>query len=162
MQAHDFLTSHGYEHYEVSSFSRPGFESKHNMNYWNRGEYAGFGAAAHGYVDGYRYGNISDVSKYAQSIKNGRAVHAFKDKLSPRQKVLEYLMLGLRTVYGISKKDEMVTGTDFWAKNRELMENLKKNSMARMTSSSFSLSPRGFLMLDEIVAQIKPEGVTQH
>jgi hypothetical protein len=64
-------------------------------------------------------------------------------------------MLGLRTVHGISRDDETVTGTDFWAKNRELMEDLVKNSMAGMNSTRFSLSPKGFLILDEIVAQFK-------
>lgn len=57
----DEMGKHGYEQYEISNFSKPGYESRHNLVYWNNEEYYGFGAGAHGYVDGTRQSNIGPI-----------------------------------------------------------------------------------------------------
>ena len=60
------LGNAGYERYEVSNYSRPGFECRHNLLYWNRGEYYGFGCSAAGFTENVRYSDIRDVKKYIE------------------------------------------------------------------------------------------------
>ena len=69
------LELNGYNHYEISNFSKVGFESKHNMNCWNQHEYLGFGVAAHSYFDGMRYSNINDLKQYIENFINEEAVY---------------------------------------------------------------------------------------
>lgn len=94
------LTKSGYNHYEVSNFSKPGFESKHNLVYWNNEEYYGFGCGASGYVDGVRYDNTRSLSEY---IKGN---YISSDTLISKETKMEYeVMLGLRKMKGINVKE---------------------------------------------------------
>ncbi len=70
--AKEVLEELGYIHYEISNFAKKGFECRHNLNYWNGGDYLGIGAGAHSLVNGYRYSNLRDVSKYIAAIEDGR------------------------------------------------------------------------------------------
>ena len=94
------LTKSGYNHYEVSNFSKIGFESKHNLVYWNNEEYYGFGCGASGYVDGVRYDNTRSLSEY---IKGN---YISSDTLISKETKMEYeVMLGLRKMKGINVKE---------------------------------------------------------
>ena len=62
----------GFEHYEISNFSKPGFESRHNLMYWDNAEYYGLGAGASGYVDGVRYKNHGPIRHYMQAVEEGK------------------------------------------------------------------------------------------
>lgn len=88
-----------YHHYEISNFSKSGFESKHNLNYWNNDEYYGFGLSASGYVDGIRYTNTRNLTNYLNHSFDGEKVF-----LSPTDKMDNEIMLGLRKTQGISLK----------------------------------------------------------
>ena len=83
LAAVEFLQSNGFEHYEISNFAKNGFESKHNMTYWNNEEYYGFGVGAHGYINGVRYGNTDSIEEYIKNpfIRNEERVETDKDKL---------------------------------------------------------------------------------
>ena len=63
------LEKNGYNHYEISNFSKPGFESKHNTNCWKQHEYLGFGVAAHSYIDKTRFSNICNLEQYIRNIE---------------------------------------------------------------------------------------------
>ena len=63
----------GFEHYEISNFSKPGFESRHNLMYWDNAEYYGLGAGASGYVNGVRYKNHGPIRHYMQAVEEGNA-----------------------------------------------------------------------------------------
>ena len=91
------LKASGYNHYEISNFAKEGFESKHNLTYWNNEYYYGFGLGAHGYMHGLRYQNTKSLSNYLE--------HKFvleENILSKTQIMENELMLGLRKVQGIS------------------------------------------------------------
>lgn len=94
------LKDNGYIHYELSNFSRPGYESKHNLTYWKNEEYYGFGAGASGFVDNVRYDNTKSVINYI----NGKT-HVYEEKLSIDQKIKDEVMLNLRMIKGIDKED---------------------------------------------------------
>ena len=97
------LEKAGFEHYEISNFSKPSFESRHNLMYWDNAEYYGIGAGASGYVDGVRYKNHGPIRHYLQAVEAGNTrVH--EEVLTLKEKMEEEMFLGLRKKSGVSKK----------------------------------------------------------
>ncbi|WP_314366517.1 radical SAM family heme chaperone HemW [uncultured Streptococcus sp.] len=97
------LEKAGFEHYEISNFSKPGFESRHNLMYWNNAEYYGIGAGASGYVNGVRYKNHGPIRHYLQAVEAGNA-RVQEEVLTLNEKMEEEMFLGLRKKSGVSKK----------------------------------------------------------
>ena len=97
------LEKAGFEHYEISNFSKPGFESRHNLMYWDNAEYYGIGAGASGYVDGVRYKNHGPIRHYLQAVEAGNA-RVQEEVLTLHEKMEEEMFLGLRKKSGVSKK----------------------------------------------------------
>ena len=97
------LEKAGFEHYEISNFSKPGFESRHNLMYWDNAEYYGIGAGASGYVDGIRYKNHGPIRHYLQAVEAGNA-RVQEEVLTLKEKMEEEMFLGLRKKTGVSKK----------------------------------------------------------
>jgi len=96
------LESAGFEHYEISNFSKPGFESRHNLMYWDNAEYYGIGAGASGYVNGVRYKNHGPIRHYLKAVEEGNA-RINEEHLSLREQMEEEMFLGLRKKTGVSK-----------------------------------------------------------
>lgn len=90
----------GFEQYEISNFARPGMISKHNSNYWKGIPYLGIGPSAHSYNGKNRSWNISNNAKYIRSIENGD-IPAETEVLTIANKVNEYIMTSLRTIWGM-------------------------------------------------------------
>lgn len=97
------LEKAGFEHYEISNFSKPGFESRHNLMYWDNAEYYGIGAGASGYVYGVRYKNHGPIRHYLQAVEAGHA-RVQEEVLTLKEKMEEEMFLGLRKKSGVSKK----------------------------------------------------------
>ena len=97
------LEKAGFEHYEISNFSKPGFESRHNLMYWDNAEYYGIGAGASGYVDGVRYKNHGPIRYYLQAVEAGNA-RVQEEALTLKEQMEEEMFLGLRKKSGVSKK----------------------------------------------------------
>lgn len=97
------LEKAGFEHYEISNFSKPGFESRHNLMYWDNAEYYGIGAGASGYVNGVRYKNHGPIRHYLQAVEAGNA-RLQEEVLTLKEKMEEEMFLGLRKKSGVSKK----------------------------------------------------------
>ena len=96
----DMLSKNGYYHYEISNFSILGYESKHNLTYWNNQKYYGFGAGASGFVFNIRYDNTKSILRY---IKGIRKIN--EDVINKAQMIKDEIMLGLRKIKGINKKE---------------------------------------------------------
>ena len=92
------LEEAGYTHYEISNFSKPGYESKHNLSCWNQEEYLGFGLAAHSYFNGERYSNTDDFEEYFDWPENSKIIH---EKQTQEDKQKEFMLLGLRKIEGV-------------------------------------------------------------
>ncbi|MBR5060426.1 MAG: radical SAM family heme chaperone HemW [Clostridia bacterium] len=92
------LRSNGFAQYEISNFAKPGFLSRHNSKYWNQEEYVGLGPAAASFTDGVRYVNADSLSEYVAS--NGRPARKESVKLTEKELMDEYMMLGMRFVEG--------------------------------------------------------------
>lgn len=101
------LREAGYEHYEVSNFAKPGFESRHNSSYWDETPYLGLGAGAHSYDGVSRQWNVANLKKYMSEIMKGK-VPMKREKLTETEKYNERVMLGLRTSKGIEASDELL------------------------------------------------------
>ncbi|MDP4162621.1 MAG: radical SAM family heme chaperone HemW [Bacillota bacterium] len=96
------MDRHGFVQYEISNFAKPGFESKHNLTYWNNEEYFGFGAGAHSYIDGWRRSNSGPLKKYMEHIANGVLPVFEEHHVSRAEKMEEEMFLGLRKNEGVS------------------------------------------------------------
>ena len=101
------LEENGYIHYEISNFSKPGYESKHNTNCWKQKEYIGFGVASHSYTNGVRYSNTEIIEDYIENYENGKPENnfIFHEKQNREAKQKEFMMLGLRKIEGVSVQE---------------------------------------------------------
>lgn len=94
------LKENNFNQYEISNFSKKGYESRHNLTYWNNQEYYGFGLGASGYIDNIRYTNTKNITKY-----NKLQLSREHEELSLRDKKIYHIILGLRLLKGVNKKE---------------------------------------------------------
>ena len=95
----EVLLGHGYDHYEVSNFGKPGYHSRHNLSYWSGAPYLGLGPSAHSYRNGQRWWNVANMSAYMAAVRQGR-VPSETEVLTEQQQFDEYVMTSLRTMWG--------------------------------------------------------------
>src|ERR1700737_3134343 len=91
----------GYQHYEISNWAKPGYASRHNLKYWRREPYLGFGAGAHSFSGTERWANAHDAAAYVGAVTAGRLPVEQLEKLTPESALEEELFLGLRQLEGI-------------------------------------------------------------
>ena len=96
------MYKHGKNHYEISNFANEGYESKHNLVYWENNHYYGFGAGAHGYIDGERYSNAGPLKKYMSPLSEGKLPIFEKHSVTKKEMMEEEMFLGLRKISGVS------------------------------------------------------------
>lgn len=101
--AAELLSAAGFDRYEVSNWARPGHASRHNVLYWCAGDYAGFGAGAHGHDSGRRYWRTRLPRDYVDAISSGTSTEAGSERLSPEERGREAITLGLRLVSGVDE-----------------------------------------------------------
>lgn len=151
------LSEHGFNHYEVSNFGKPGYESKHNLTYWNNAEYYGVGAGASGYLEGIRYKNHGPVHHYLKQAPTKKRIH--EEVLSKKSQIEEEMFLGLRKKSGVLvEKFESKFGLSFnklyGQKVSELINKgllFDDKSCIHMTDKGFELGNNVFeaFLLDE-------------
>lgn len=106
--AENILCKSGFIHYEISNFSLPKFESKHNINYWQGGAYLGCGSAAASYMRGVRFQNTGDAKEYIKSLTQNKIPTVFKEKLQAKAKVGEEILLKFRLLNGFKPNQKML------------------------------------------------------
>lgn len=137
------LEKYGFMQYEISNFSKPGYESRHNLKYWQCRKYIGLGPAAHSYYDGKRYFIPPNLDEY---IKSCRTV--VTDDASGQDD--EKIMLGLRLKKGINVSD-FPDSKDYMTKKAEL---LQKSGLLTFENGIISLTPEGFLLSNSIINEL--------
>lgn len=95
----------GYERYEISNFAVSGYESKHNLNYWKRGEYIGVGVSASSFMQGKRFTNTFDLDEYMKCVISGFYPAVTSEQVDEADAKFEFIMLALRTKYGVNMKE---------------------------------------------------------
>lgn len=119
-----------YNHYEVSNFAKPGYESKHNLTYWNNNEYYGFGVGASGYINGIRYDNTRSINNY---LKGTRMIN--KEYIDFNTKLENEFILGFRKISGINKK-EFYNKYHFEIKKIEIINELIEKGLLTETDDN--------------------------
>ncbi len=137
-----------FEHYEISNWGK--IQSKHNLNYWQEGEYYGFGAAAHGFVDGVRYSNYRTLNEYMDNPTK----HEYGKFLTEQEKLEESIFLGLRIAQGIDVKNiNNKFGIDFDKKYKKIIDKYTQTGHFIKTENGYRFSLEGFLLSNIILSE---------
>ena len=144
------LEKAGFEHYEISNFSKPGFESCHNLVYWDNAEYYGLGAGASGYVDGIRYKNHGPIRHYLEAVEAGKA-RITEEHLTLEEKMEEELFLGLRKKTGVSKaRFEEKFGVSFDQRYGQVVASLTEQGLLVPDDKQVRMTKRGLFLGDTV------------
>ncbi|AZB43684.1 oxygen-independent coproporphyrinogen III oxidase [Bacillus sp. FJAT-42376] len=147
----DRMESRGFHQYEISNFSLPGMESKHNLTYWENEEYFGFGAGAHGYVNGMREVNAGPLKKYMSLIDETGSPVTSEHHVTANERMEEELFLGLRKTAGISKGNfKEKFGLDLSEVFSKPINEQKEKGLLEETDSRIFLSVKGRLLGNEV------------
>ena len=147
------LSELGYRQYEISNFARPGFESRHNLKYWTLGEYAGFGPGAHSDLGDVRYAYVRDLSAYCEGVEKRGDILSENERIPPRERDVEYIMLGLRTAGGISRQEFEYRFRLPFAPVQAVLERFRQTGRALYEDGRWRLTPEGFLLSNQIIVQ---------
>jgi oxygen-independent coproporphyrinogen-3 oxidase len=134
------LASAGLTRYEISNFARPGFESHHNLKYWRREPYLGFGADAHSFDGIWRWQNVETAAEYVESHKNGRSPAASRTAADPA----EHFFLGLRMSEGIDAD---------WSSHAAAIEDFARQGLVHIEGRRLRLTSRGIMLSNEVFAE---------
>ena len=165
IKAVDVMSKNEYLHYEISNWAMPGFQSKHNLNYWNNNAYLGIGPGAHSYITPFRFRNIKSPSEYTKYLNDLKVEHFnnnalnkdnvkfidIYEKIDASLEIAETIMLGLRLNSGIKIKKFI----DRFAINPlDLYLNtfieLKENNFLEFSNTYIKLTPTGRLLSNEV------------
>lgn len=143
----DRLAAAGYEQYEISNFSKPGFESQHNTKYWRLEPVFGFGVSAHSFDGSERYANERDTAKYVELIERTGSAETFRETIDLAS---EFAILGLRLNEGIVLGDyESRFGIDISKRVAGLLE----NGLVEMSTDRVRLTRKGMLFSNEVFGE---------
>ena len=140
----------GFEHYEISNFSKPSFESRHNLMYWDNAEYYGIGAGASGYIDGVRYKNHGPIRHYLSAVEEGNA-RIIEEHLSQKEQMEEEMFLGLRKKSGVSmSRFEEKFGRSFDGLYGEIVRDLVQQGLMQIEGDRVRMTKRGLFLGDTV------------
>ncbi len=157
----DFLEEHGFIQYEVSNFTKPGFECRHNNAYWRYKDYLSFGPSSHSFVNlpdgkagGKRWWNFSSLKRYINEIgKNGFAV-AGSEEINNEMALNEYVMLALRSKGLDLKEFEKRFGEDWINQKHDYFKKLSAQNLIFNDGNLYRLTKNGYAICDEILANL--------
>ncbi|MBI2288028.1 MAG: radical SAM family heme chaperone HemW, partial [Chloroflexi bacterium] len=157
--AEDLLAAHGYHHYEISNWAKPGRECPHNLTYWQNRPYLGAGVAAHSYLDGHRLANTKSLDKYLAAFSHNLPPALDLDEvINPELELAETVILGLRLSQGIYLDD--IRGRfsiDLLARYGRQVEEMVDADLLERTNRHIRLTPRGRLLSNEVFWRFLPE-----
>jgi oxygen-independent coproporphyrinogen-3 oxidase len=159
--ADEFLTAHGYEHYEIANYARAGFRSRHNSGYWKRDGYLGLGAGAHSFMRdagfGTRFSNAADLNEYNTAVHHGTLPRRDILPLARADAMAEYLFLGLRMSDGVlyrSFAQEFGAGlTDIFGQK---LTALLGQGLLTADTCGIRLTRRGMLLSNQVFQRFLP------
>jgi len=150
---HQYLTDSGYQHYEISNYALPGYESRHNRIYWENRWYIGLGAAAFSYWDGRRWGNTAGLEEYIRKLAAGILPEAYSERLDQKGQLGETIMLGLRLREGVSIPElEARFGLSVWELWEEEITGLMETGLLELSQGRLRLTERGLLLANQVQA----------
>src|ERR1700674_1594417 len=145
------LAAAGYTHYEISNWGLPGFESRHNLKYWRREPYFGFGAGAHSFNGSQRWANAHDPASFADAILQGRFPVEQLESVTPGQALEEELFLGLRQLAGIDLEG---IESKYGATLRPRLQELVAQGLVEWDGPRLRLSPERLTVSNEVFVHL--------
>jgi oxygen-independent coproporphyrinogen-3 oxidase len=147
----DVLGREGYIQYEISNFARPGFESRHNLKYWQLAPYVGLGAGAHSFDGTNRWANEDAVKLYIDRLAERRSPIAERRKLSPEELFEEFFFLGLRQVEGVSlERARKRWGKDLLSRWQGRIDTLTQAGLLTIAGDNIRLTETAYLVSNEV------------
>jgi oxygen-independent coproporphyrinogen-3 oxidase len=149
------LDGAGFRHYEISNFSLPSYECRHNNNYWDRGEYLGLGPGAYSFLGNRRYGNRADTEAYCTGLRQGDRVVDVEDLPSKAQAAVETVMLGLRKTAGIElQRLAHAFGEQMLSHLLDRIHELRHHGLFLVEHGNLRLTRKGLELSNEALACI--------
>jgi oxygen-independent coproporphyrinogen-3 oxidase len=157
--AEDMLAAHGYNHYEISNWARPGRECRHNLTYWRNLPYLGAGVAAHSCLDGRRFANTTSLDEYIAGFSRKTSLlPELDEKINTELELAETVILGLRLGEGINADDiQSRFGIDLLVHYRRQVEEMADAGLLERTDGHIRLTRRGRLLSNEVFWRFLPE-----
>ncbi len=144
------LTNNGFTHYEVSNFAKPGFESRHNLGYWQNHEYLGFGVSAHRYIDGVRSSNWRSLKKYMNDPRGSET----SELIDEQTRIKEAIMLGLRMRKGINLADfKRDYGIDLELEFSAQVAKLTAGGLLTKTGGHLAISHQAVVLSNDVIVE---------
>lgn len=151
-----YLKEKGFNRYEVSNFAIPGFESKHNLNYWRRGEYIGLGVSASSFIDERRFTNTFKIDEYLNAVIYNKSPEISSDVIEKKDAMFEFIMLGLRTEEGISiNVFNQTFDEDFDQKYKDVLK--KKSEFLQRTGDNLKIKEEYMYVQNDIILSFMTE-----
>lgn len=155
---HDYIVEKlpeaGYQRYEISNYALPGYESKHNLSYWQDVDYLGLGSGAHSYWQGTRYENPRSIDDYISALEAGRLPANVEEQVDRQAHMEEYCFLGLRTAAGIDKNlFQQKFGVDLFMVYGRTIEKLVAQDLLQHTAKGIALTPLGMKYGNQVFAE---------
>jgi oxygen-independent coproporphyrinogen-3 oxidase len=155
------LADAGYDHYEISNWALPNRCSRHNLKYWQRAPYLGFGAGAHSFDGTTRWANVHDSARYVSAIERGTSPLEQVEKVNPDQALEEEFFLGLRQLHGIDlnriEREYASNGngtTERYAAIRSKIETLRTQGLLKLENGRLTLSPIHLTISSSVLAEL--------
>lgn len=149
----DYLSKKGFNRYEVSNFALDGYHSKHNLNYWKRGEYIGVGLSASSFIGGRRFTNTENIDEYIHCLLNDKFAEVFSEEIVGDEAKFEYCMLNLRTTFGINFAEyKHLFGSDFLQDFKDKLPPIKK--YLDITDTSIKIQDKYLYVQNNIIIQL--------
>ena len=149
----DEMTKHGYLHYEISNFAKPDFFAVHNGNYWKGKQYLGIGPSAHSFNGQSRQWNVAHNAQYIKSLKQNE-LNFEVEHLTPKDIFNEYIMTGLRTIWGVDLNKIEGFGVEVKAHFIEKSNTYLQQSLMIQEGNHYKLTSKGRLLSDGIISEL--------
>jgi oxygen-independent coproporphyrinogen-3 oxidase len=151
------MSKRGFYQYEISNFALKGFESRHNLKYWNREEYLGLGLSSHSCLDDVRFSNTLVLNEYLKNIESGNLVYETVEEIDESESEWEYMILGLRKISGISYKDyknKVSINFDYFNKKIDI---LVEKGLITKDVNSIKLTEKGLDLSNMVFIELMPD-----
>lgn len=149
-----FLKEAGYEQYEISNYAKPGKESRHNLKYWERGDYLGLGLGAASMVRNIRMSNTKDMRTYLERCDKPKTMREDVQFLEEPRQMEEFMFLGLRKTRGVSKKEfKRIFGREMDMVYEKALHKCLENGMLLEHKDRIFLSEEGTLLSNMVLSE---------
>lgn len=149
-----FLKEQGYEQYEISNYAKPGKESRHNLKYWERGDYLGLGLGAASMVRNIRMSNTKDMKTYLERCGQPKTMREDVQFLEEARQMEEFMFLGLRKTRGVSRKEfRRIFGQEMDMVYEKALHKCLENGMLKEHKDRVYLSEEGVLLSNAVLSE---------